>query len=127
MVSMPQLPRHVRLAGPDQRLSHHRIEHASDGTGRALAPHGRPLPKLDMRRTDLSLHSGMAARHADLLEREAELEALATLLAEASDGRGGVVVVTGEAGIGKSTLVSHFVAGLAERARSLVGSCDDLS
>jgi DNA-binding CsgD family transcriptional regulator/tetratricopeptide (TPR) repeat protein len=69
----------------------------------------------------------MAVTQADLLEREAELDVLATLFAEAAESRGGVVVVTGEAGIGKSTLVSRFVAGLDERARSLVGSCDDLS
>ena len=69
----------------------------------------------------------MTAICVDLLEREAELEALAILLAEAAESRGSVVVVSGEAGIGKSTLVSRFVAGLDGRARSLIGSCDDLS
>jgi len=79
-----------------------------------------------MRRTDLSLSSDMAT-HAELLEREAELEALRAALAEAAAGRGGVVVVAGEAGIGKSALVARFVAGLGGVTRALVGLCDDLS
>jgi DNA-binding CsgD family transcriptional regulator/tetratricopeptide (TPR) repeat protein len=65
--------------------------------------------------------------HVELLEREAELEVLTGALAEAAAGRGGVVVVAGEAGIGKSALVGRFVAGLDGTATVLVGSCDDLS
>jgi predicted ATPase len=62
-----------------------------------------------------------------LLEREGELAVLQAALAEAAAGRGGVVVATGEAGIGKSALLAHFLAGLDPSVRSLVGACDDLS
>ena len=61
-----------------------------------------------------------------LLEREAELAALSQLFASAADGRGGVALVSGEAGIGKTTLVSTALAALPARTRVLRGACDDL-
>ena len=61
-----------------------------------------------------------------LLEREAELAALAQLFASAADGRGGVALVSGEAGIGKTTLVSTALGALPARTRVLRGACDDL-
>lgn len=45
-----------------------------------------------------------------LLEREAITEALLSTLADASLGRGRVVVVEGEPGIGKTALLQHFCA-----------------
>ncbi len=62
-----------------------------------------------------------------LLERADALATLEEALDEASAGRGRVVVVSGEAGIGKTALVGAFVAAAEQRARVLVGSCDDLS
>jgi predicted ATPase/DNA-binding CsgD family transcriptional regulator len=62
-----------------------------------------------------------------LLERERPLAALAEAHAAAARGDGRVVLVTGEAGIGKTALVTRFVAGLAARSRVLWGTCDDLS
>lgn len=44
------------------------------------------------------------------LGREAELDQLRTALARLADGRGGAVLVVGEAGAGKSTLVDAFRA-----------------
>jgi predicted ATPase len=41
----------------------------------------------------------------DLLEREPVLAALATALGEVAGGHGRVVLISGEAGIGKTTLV----------------------
>ncbi|MFC0062992.1 AAA family ATPase [Umezawaea endophytica] len=43
--------------------------------------------------------------------RQAEQDVVAALLAGAAEGRGGVLVLRGEAGIGKSTLLRHAVAG----------------
>src|SRR5262249_7512967 len=80
---------------------------------------------LGMRRTDLSFASRLAMQ-ADLLEREAELAVLEAALASARGDRGGVVVVAGEAGIGKSALVARFVAGLGGTTAGLVGLCADL-
>jgi DNA-binding CsgD family transcriptional regulator/tetratricopeptide (TPR) repeat protein len=63
----------------------------------------------------------------ELLERGHALEALAEAHASAERGEGRVVFVTGEPGIGKTALVSGFLASLAPGSRVLVGSCDDLS
>ena len=41
-------------------------------------------------------------------------------------GPGSVVVVSGEAGIGKTSLVRYFLANAGARARVIGGACDDL-
>jgi DNA-binding CsgD family transcriptional regulator len=62
-----------------------------------------------------------------LLEREAALERLRTALAEARAGRGGLVLVSGEAGVGKSALVRAFrLEAVPHGARVLEGACDPL-
>jgi predicted ATPase len=61
-----------------------------------------------------------------LLERAAELRRLEETLRHAGRGRGSVVLVSGEAGIGKTSLVRAFAEHARERARVLVGVCDDL-
>ena len=63
----------------------------------------------------------------ELLEREAALAQLTEARAAAARGQGRVVIVAGEPGIGKTALLTEFVAGLEPGARALVGSCDDLS
>ena len=125
MVGMPQLPSQVSLVEAQQLLSDRRIHHVSDGTATPRIAHGRETPNLGIAATDLSFPSKVATAPAELLEREQELAALSHALAAAAAGFGGTVVVTGEAGIGKSALVEQFVSGLD--ARVLVGSCDDLS
>ena len=61
-----------------------------------------------------------------LLERERELAELAQAAREAAAGEGGLVLVSGEAGIGKSSLVRAVRGLLPAEARLLVGHCDDL-
>jgi DNA-binding CsgD family transcriptional regulator len=61
-----------------------------------------------------------------LLERDSELAALSGVLREAAASRGSVALVSGEAGIGKSTLVRE-IAPLVRNGRYLLGACDDLS
>ena len=61
-----------------------------------------------------------------LLEREAALADLSAALDEARAGAGAVAMVSGEAGVGKTTLLRAF-AGEAGAARTLVGGCDDLA
>ena len=63
----------------------------------------------------------------ELLEREGALAALAEVRNEAGRGAGRVVFVTGEPGIGKTSLVTRFVRDLGPEARVLFGTCDDLS
>ncbi|MBY5161010.1 ATP-binding protein [Salsipaludibacter albus] len=61
-----------------------------------------------------------------LLEREDDLVVLDAALDRAEAGAGSVVLVGGEAGIGKSSLVAGWLATLADRdVRMLVGWCDD--
>ena len=60
-----------------------------------------------------------------LLERETPLASLAEYAAEARRGDGRVVLVTGEAGVGKSALVEQLQRDLPD-ARWSWGSCDGL-
>ncbi|MFC2176800.1 AAA family ATPase [Actinomycetota bacterium] len=61
-----------------------------------------------------------------ILERDQELATLVKLLDDLDSSGGRVVLVRGEAGIGKSALVAEFVAGVEDRAHVLLGACDDL-
>ena len=60
-----------------------------------------------------------------LLEREGDLAALRDAVRDAAERRGSVVVLAGEAGIGKSSLVRAWAADPGTDARVLVGYCDD--
>ncbi|MGN6577058.1 MAG: ATP-binding protein, partial [Nocardioides sp.] len=59
-----------------------------------------------------------------LLERRAQLAALEDYALDASGGRGRLVLVAGEAGIGKTALVEAFAA--TTRLRVAQGACDGL-
>jgi DNA-binding CsgD family transcriptional regulator len=61
----------------------------------------------------------------DLLEREVFLRRLQTLLEETSEENGHTVLVTGEAGIGKTSLVERFTKQ-QDAARVLWGACEAL-
>ena len=63
----------------------------------------------------------------ELLERDSALATLAAAHAAAAGGRGSAVFVTGEPGIGKTSLVNRFLGDLEPGARALLGTCDDLS
>jgi DNA-binding CsgD family transcriptional regulator/tetratricopeptide (TPR) repeat protein len=60
-----------------------------------------------------------------LLEREKELRLLADLLA-GTNSEGKTVLIRGEAGIGKTSLVREFTRLHADETRVLAGTCDDL-
>lgn len=62
-----------------------------------------------------------------LLEREAELAQLAAAATGAAEGHGSVTLIHGEAGIGKSSLVTTLRRRPPAGVRVLVGYCDDLS
>jgi DNA-binding CsgD family transcriptional regulator len=64
-----------------------------------------------------------------LLERDRELAALSVLLSETAAGQGRIALVTGEAGIGKTSLVGRFLAQAHEQRpppRVLWAACDAL-
>jgi ATP/maltotriose-dependent transcriptional regulator MalT len=62
-----------------------------------------------------------------LLERESALETLGGWFAEARAGRGRLVLVGGEAGVGKTSLVNEFALRHRQTARVLWGACDALT
>jgi DNA-binding CsgD family transcriptional regulator/tetratricopeptide (TPR) repeat protein len=62
----------------------------------------------------------------ELLEREPHLAVLSAALAEAGVGTGRVVLVSGEAGIGKTSLVERFTREQRDKMRVLWGACDAL-
>ena len=60
-----------------------------------------------------------------LLEREQPLASLSAHADEARGGAGRLVLVAGEAGAGKSALITQFTAGLSD-TRCYLGTCDGL-
>lgn len=62
-----------------------------------------------------------------LLERSEQLRVLASAARAADQGRGSVVLVSGEAGVGKTSLVKAFRSSVHAGARVLTGYCDALS
>ena len=60
-----------------------------------------------------------------LLERSAEVARLADAVLDAADGSGSVALVTGEAGIGKSSLIRAFENRIGDSARVLLHWADD--
>lgn len=62
-----------------------------------------------------------------LLERDAPLAMLRRLREEAASAGGRLVLVEGEAGIGKTSLLGAFRADLPDGVTALLGSCDPLS
>jgi tetratricopeptide (TPR) repeat protein len=61
-----------------------------------------------------------------LLERQAQLRELQGALDRAGHGRGTTVLVSGEAGIGKTWLLLGFARRVSTTARVFIGTCEDL-
>jgi ATP/maltotriose-dependent transcriptional regulator MalT len=62
----------------------------------------------------------------ELIEREPQLRKLADAWNQARAGKGCIALVSGEAGIGKTSLIERFVGGQRKLARVLWGACDDM-
>jgi DNA-binding CsgD family transcriptional regulator len=62
----------------------------------------------------------------NLLERQAQFDALSEAFAGARTGSGKLLLIAGEAGLGKSSLVEQFVAETRQHACILWGACDAL-
>ena len=66
---------------------------------------------------------GATAGPQALLERASQLASLHHAMAEAAGGRGRLVLVFGEAGVGKTALVRHFCAETGGPIHALWGAC----
>ena len=62
----------------------------------------------------------------ELLERQTYIDELSQLAKEVCEGSGKTVIVSGEAGIGKTSLIRHFTDNLNSDSEILWGACDDL-
>lgn len=62
----------------------------------------------------------------ELLEREQLFGELEAILANVGSGHGCFVLVSGEAGIGKTSLVEQFAEAHKKKVRVLWGGCDAL-
>jgi len=63
----------------------------------------------------------------ELFEREIPLQALEEALEAVRKGEGRIALISGEAGIGKTTLVEHFTTRLTQPVLVYWGACDALS
>ena len=76
-------------------------------------------------RTMGAVEVGATGSERTLLERTPQLASLQGYLTEAAAGRGRLVLVSGEAGVGKTALVRRFCGEAS--ATVLWGACDPLS
>ena len=79
-----------------------------------------------MNDSPVSVISRPASLPADLLERDDAIAALHGAQSEARAGVGRLVLVAGEAGIGKTSVARAFAASIARSTRVLTGSCEPL-
>ncbi len=100
---------------PDGSL---RALHEALAAGPAAPPTGDPTLPMSLARS-LSVPWGTTS----FVGRRAELAELDERLASALAGEGGVVVVEGEAGVGKTRLVETFLAALPQGVEAFAGRC----
>src|ERR671916_46898 len=62
-----------------------------------------------------------------LLERDSVLDTLRLRLHDASERHGCLLLVGGEAGVGKTALLRHFIEDTGDSAHVMIGQCDALS
>jgi class 3 adenylate cyclase len=112
----------ILLAAPTRRLLRDRVLVEAVGP---LELKGKGAPVEAFRLVDLLPDIGdLGARRTPFVGRAQELERLAAAYDAARDERGcKLVAVVGVAGIGKSRLVSEFLAALEPEARLLSGRC----
>jgi DNA-binding CsgD family transcriptional regulator len=75
----------------------------------------------------VSLHPGNAATRARLIERDEALAKLRSIASGASQGEGRLVVIRGEAGIGKTAVVEAMLEELDHAVTLLHSACDGVT
>jgi adenylate cyclase len=82
----------------------------------------QPAPVRPARALPAPAWTTLPTLDAPLIGREAALQSLTAAYADARRGRGRVILISGEPGIGKSRLMEHFVTPHTDEATVLVGS-----
>jgi DNA-binding SARP family transcriptional activator len=124
VLSGPALQRAARLAASavpgtavaseaTMALTRGRMRFAA--TGRLASDPARPGPAVYRLEAQAPAEGAPPMAAAGIVERQAELDALAAALAPTELGSGRLIAVVGEAGVGKSRLVREFVAGALPR------------
>src|SRR5690606_31604598 len=71
-------------------------------------------------------HLPQSRQASMLIERGAQLRILHAAAGRATAGQGGIVLVSGEAGIGKTSMLREFAGALGSDWRVLWGGCEAL-
>ncbi|MET0449557.1 MAG: AAA family ATPase, partial [Aeromicrobium sp.] len=71
--------------------------------------------------------TAVAASHPSVVERDALLSSLSRIVEDAGRGRGRLVLLSGEAGVGKTTLVEAFLAQAPAGLTLRRGGCDNVT
>ncbi len=109
--------------GPETMAVHERLLHGHAAAGRRVAPPA-PVPAIRARRWPARLDAARG-RHA-FVGRAGEVAQLSDVWGEAAHGRRGLVVLAGEAGIGKTRLGAELAAHAhADGAVVLYGRFDE--
>jgi transcriptional regulator with XRE-family HTH domain len=103
-----------------------RLDDASRAT-LMLAARGAGVPAAMPVSSRSDAEAAAAEAPLRLVERQEDLGRLGALFGEVLAGHGRMVLLGGEAGVGKSVLVQHFAASIQDRARVRIGACDPLS
>ena len=114
----------IRLSQDVRAMLHERIPCEPAGQ-QSMPGAGGPVAVFRIVGTDVAPLAPSAAFVGDIIGREQELALLAGKWSSARDGEGGVVLLRGEAGMGKTRLVARFRETVAadEQARSIVLQC----
>ena len=98
--------------------------------GRALPLIGSTYPflggRLPIRTRGVGVGNGRIETCPRCSNGREELDALRSALDRAAEGHGSTILVLGEAGIGKTSLVRTFISTVGTTARMLVGTGEDL-
>src|SRR5688572_179102 len=86
----------------------------------------RPCLEQSLRVGERAWHGG-GHPAMDLLERSSNLTELRELLHQAATGQGSLLLLGGEAGVGKTALVRRFCQDAPAVTRVVFGACDPLS
>ncbi len=105
-------------------VTHDLVKHQVEVEKLMLTLKGKPDPVPAYRLIDIHDRAGQASDQVPLLGRDAEMATLREAFAAIErDRRPKLVAVTGEAGLGKTRLISDFVAGLGDRVGVVRGRC----